>query len=185
MKQLVLTLAGIFFSQAVVLCAQGASHSEPTEYIEPATVPSALSLHVGQSLVLRVYASGYQVYQCGTAEGSPTWILSGPDANLFDGKRNLVGSHFATSGSPTWRLNDGSEITAKKVAAAPSPDGSAVPWLMLTVSAHSGKSGLLNEVTTVQRVNTSGGLAPASGCDANHQGRITKSPYSAEYYFSK
>ena len=167
------------------LIAQSAPQSASQEYVEPATVPSAIALHPGQVALLRVHAFGYQVYQCGMANGAPAWTLSGPDANLFDGKQNQIGTHFANAGAPSWRLNDGSEISGKKVASAPSPDASAVPWLLLSVGAHNGKPGLLTEVTTIQRVNTSGGLAPATGCDASAQGRISKVPYSADYYFSK
>ncbi len=173
---------------SILLCtiaatAQSAPASQ--EYVEPATVPAAIALSAGQISVLRVHAFGYQVYQCSMVSGAPAWTLTGPDANLFDGKQNSMGTHFAKAGSPSWRLNDGSQISGKKTASAPAPDASAIPWLLLTVVSHSGKAGRLTPVTTVQRVNTSGGAAPATGCDATSQGRTTKSPYSADYYFSK
>jgi len=155
------------------------------EYVEPATVPAAIALHAGQVTVIRVHAAGYQVYTCGMANGAAAWTLAGPDANLFDAKQTQVGTHFSSSGAPAWRLNDGSEITGKKVAAAPSPDATAVAWLLLSVVSHGSKTGVLAEVTTIQRVNTVGGVAPTTGCDATNQGRVAKSPYSADYFFSK
>jgi hypothetical protein len=161
------------------------SAAAPHEYVEPASVPAAIALHPGQVTVARVHALGYQVYLCGTVNKAAAWMLSGPDANLFDAKQVLIGIHFPTDGSPTWRLNDGSEIVGKKVAAAPAPDASAVAWLLLSVASHGSKTGILSDVTTIQRVNTSGGQPPATGCDAASLGVIVKSPYSADYFFSK
>jgi len=38
-------------------------------------------------------------------------------------------------------------------------------------------------VTSVLRINTKGGKAPASGCDRNHAGQDLRVPYSADYVF--
>ena len=43
--------------------------------------------------------------------------------------------------------------------------------------------GVLSDATYVQRLNTAGGKAPASGCDATTAGTDTRSAYSADYYF--
>jgi hypothetical protein len=40
-------------------------------------------------------------------------------------------------------------------------------------------------VTSIQRVNTSGGIAPAKGCDDTHTGSETRVAFSADYYFYK
>jgi hypothetical protein len=48
--------------------------------------------------------------------------------------------------------------------------------------ASTGATGLLANVTYVQRVNTSGGVE-ANTCDAAHEGVVDKVPYSANYYF--
>jgi hypothetical protein len=44
-------------------------------------------------------------------------------------------------------------------------------------------AGLFAGVTSVQRVNTSGGVAPAAGCDADNVGKEARSRFSADYYF--
>jgi len=49
----------------------------------------------------------------------------------------------------------------RNAAEAPSPDPSAVPWLLLEATGHEG-SGVLSKVTFIQRINTSGGKAPAA-----------------------
>jgi hypothetical protein len=54
--------------------------------------------------------------------------------------------------------------------------------LLVNVVGHDG-SGMLSSVTTVQRLNTKGGKAPASGCDAAHNGDEVRVSYSADYLF--
>lgn len=72
-------------------------------------------------------------------------------------------------------------VTGQKIASADAPDKDAIPWLLLAVVSHSG-SGKLTNVTHIQRVNTKGGKAPVSGCDASSVGEV-RSPYSATYRF--
>jgi len=40
-----------------------------------------------------------------------------------------------------------------------------------------------SQITYIQRVNTTGGLAPTTGADAAHLGVQESVPYTAEYYF--
>jgi hypothetical protein len=125
-------------------------------------------------------ATGFQVYVCRPeANGKPAWTLKAPDAELFDEQGNSIGKHF---GGPTWQLNDGSQITGKMAAKVDAPDPKAIPWLLVTVTGHSG-SGKLSGVTSIQRVNTVGGLAPPQECTAQGGEVESKSSYSADYYF--
>jgi hypothetical protein len=39
------------------------------------------------------------------------------------------------------------------------------------------------QVTSIQRINTKGGKAPASGCDTTHAGQDLRVAYSADYVF--
>jgi len=73
-------------------------------------------------------------------------------------------------------------VTGKAVANAPSPDADSVPWLLLTAISRNG-DGVLSRATSIQRINTKGGKAPASGCDAAHVGQEARAPYSADYVF--
>ena len=98
-------------------------------------------------------ATGFQIYVCRPdADGKPAWTLKAPEAELFDEQGKPIGKHF---GGPTWQLNDGSQITGKMAAKADAPDPKAIPWLLVTVTGHSG-SGKLSGVTSIQRVNTVG-----------------------------
>jgi hypothetical protein len=44
-------------------------------------------------------------------------------------------------------------------------------------------NGLLSRVTSIQRLETKGGVAPAGGCDATHKGQETGVHYAAIYLF--
>ncbi len=104
----------------------------------------------------------------------------GPLADLHDRKGKVIVHHSA---GPTWKHNDGSEVTGKAVAHVDSPDPKSVPWLLLTVTGHSG-DGVLAHVTSVQRVHTKGGIAPAAAdCDTSKLNTEVKSSYTADYYF--
>ena len=132
-----------------------------------------------EQLLLQVHAKGDQIYACKMDGGQFTWALKAPDAQLFDDNGKPFGKHFA---GPSWEASDGSRITGKAVANAPSPDPDSIAWLRVNVVGHDG-NGLLSAVTTVQRLNTKGGKAPASGCDAAHVGQDVRVPYSADYLF--
>jgi hypothetical protein len=142
-------------------------------------IPSQLEPPAGEQLLLQVHAKGDQVYTCKSDAGQFAWTLKAPDARLFDKEGKLFGKHFA---GPSWEANDGSRVTGKAVANSPSPDGDSIPWLLVTVVSHDG-SGVLSRVTSIQRVNTKGGKAPATGCDASHVGSEIRVAYSADYRF--
>jgi uncharacterized protein DUF3455 len=138
------------------------------------TVPDNLKPPAGASLILQAKAAGDQIYVC---DGS-SWTFSRPDARLFDEAGKQIGTHFA---GPTWEHNDGSRVIGKAVANA-TPDPDSIPWLLLEAKGHEG-SGLLSTVTSIQRIETKGGKAPAEGCDAAHKGQETRAHYTATYLF--
>ena len=144
-------------------------------------VPDAIAVPTGLDPVLFVRAKGSQIYTCQAgADGKFSWTLKGPEAELKDRKDKVIGQHSA---GPTWKLKDGSEVTGKAVGHIDSLDPDSIPWLLVNVESHSGKSGLLTNVTTIQRVHTHGGKPGNDPCDESHKGAETKSDYTADYYF--
>ncbi|HWM67081.1 MAG TPA: DUF3455 domain-containing protein [Steroidobacteraceae bacterium] len=144
-------------------------------------IPAELTVPAGEKLVLQAHATGSQIYTCkpGT-DGALQWVLKAPDADLHDRKGAVIGHHFA---GPSWKHKDGSEITGKASAHVDSPDAASIPWLLVSVTGHTGE-GMFAKVTSIQRINTQGGKAPAaSECDASKSGTESKSAYSADYYF--
>jgi hypothetical protein len=153
--------------------------------VQKPTVPDAIQPPEGEELVFIARTTGFQIYVCRPgADGKRAWTLKAPDAELFDEQGKSIGKHF---GGPTWQLNDGSQVTGKMAAKVDAPDPHAIPWLLVTVTGHSG-SGKLSGVTSIQRVNTVGGLAPESlapaAAECAQSGEVEfKSSYSADYYF--
>jgi hypothetical protein len=94
-------------------------------------VPKELQPPVNEQLLLKVHAKGDQIYVCKSDGAQVVWTLKGPDAQLFDATGKPFGKHFV---GPSWESNDGSSVTGKAVANAPSPDADSIPWLLLTVA---------------------------------------------------
>jgi hypothetical protein len=157
-----------------------AQKDTPTKESAP-DVPDAIAVPAGLEPVLFVHAKGSQTYSCQVgADSKFSWTLKGPDAELTDRKDKVIGHHSA---GPTWKLKDGSEVTGKAVGHVDSLDADSIPWLLVNVESHSGKAGLLTNVTTIQRVHTHGGKPGNDACDEPHKGTETKSDYTADYYF--
>jgi hypothetical protein len=144
-------------------------------------VPTELLPPENEQLVAMAHGKGDQIYVCKTnVNGAPFgYTLLAPDAVLTDDAGKEVGHHYI---GPTWQWNDESKITGKLVISARSPDPQAISWLLLTTVDHT-STGTLGKVTSIQRINTKGGRAPSSGCDADHLSKEVKVPYSADYYF--
>jgi hypothetical protein len=142
-------------------------------------VPDELKAPPGEEVVLIAHASGSQIYTCDASGGAYAWKLKAPDAELRDSKGNSIGHHFA---GPTWKHNDGSEVTGKMTAKVDSPEKDSIAWLLVTATGHSG-DGVFGRVTTIQRIHTKGGQPPAANCDASTRGTEANSPYTADYYF--
>lgn len=149
--------------------------------VEKPNVPAPIQSPEGEELVLVASATGFQIYVCRPdAEGKLGWVLKAPEAVLYDEQGKAIGKHF---GGPTWVHHDGSEVTGRMVAKVDAPDPRAIPWLLLTATGHSG-SGVLSRVSSIQRVNTFAGLAPAAEeCSASSREVEFKCSYSADYYF--
>jgi Protein of unknown function (DUF3455) len=144
-------------------------------------VPDKIKAPAGEEIVLQAHASGSQIYVCQPgSDGKLAWTLKAPEAELHDQQGATIGRHYA---GPTWKDNDGSEVTGKAAAHVDSPNADSIPWLLVTVTGHSG-NGVLSRVTTIQRVDTKGGQSPpASDCNTSKQNAEVKIPYTADYYF--
>lgn len=147
----------------------------PTEFPTPEGHKKALELTTAEGAV--------QIYTCAAKKDDPAqfqWTLKAPEAYLVDGQGNTVGKHY---GGPTWEGNDGSKAIgdADKRQSRPAPD--TIPWLLLP-ARYEGQ-GIFSGVTFVQRVNTVGGVAPATGADKANAGKEVRVKYKATYYFYK
>ena len=142
-------------------------------------VPSNLRPPVAERELFAAHAKGDQVYTCKSTGNQYAWLLKGPNANLFNAQGQHIAKHYA---GPTWEANDHSAVVGKVVASAASPDQKSIPWLLLSAVNHSG-SGVMTGILSIQRLNTNGGAAPASGCDTAHAGAEIRASYTADYRF--
>jgi Protein of unknown function (DUF3455) len=166
------------FRLSSVLALAAACASTPSP--KPSAVPESLRVPEGQALLLHTAARGAQIYTCKPKAAEPAsfeWALKAPEADLFDQNGAKIGHHY---GGPTWESNDGSLVVGEVVQR--SAVQGAIPWLLLRAKS-TGGSGVFTGVKYIQRVDTVGGVAPASGCDGATAGVETRVDYSASYDF--
>jgi hypothetical protein len=142
-----------------------------------AQVPEAIAAP-GETVVATIHAEGAQIYECkADAAGKLVWQFREPIATLLvDGK--TIGRHYA---GPSWELADGSAVVGKVSGRAPGATPKDIPLLKLEAVSHRG-TGQLSGVTTIQRLNTKGGVAEGP-CES--AGAFLSVPYSADYAFLK
>ena len=171
--------AGALLALSILVTLTGAA---PATAVPSPNVPPSLVVPAGNVLYLVGHARGYQIYVCQPQPGGGyAWVLQAPWAGLVDDSGRWVALHY---GGPSWRAPDNSVIVAARVAGSPAPSSTAIPWLLLSVTSRSGPpGGLFSATTYIQRINTTGGLAPAAGCDAAHVGALAPVFYTADYYF--
>jgi len=178
------------------------------------TTSDTITPPVGTSAFLLGHGVGTQGYVClPTGTGGVSWTVNNarPEATLFThifGDAVQIITHFLSPvvnpndigpkpprfGDVTWQSSfDSSRVWAQKqkfITAgtdASCPNSGAIDCLLLQViGSDEGPTGgrSLTKTTFIQRLNTSGGSAPATGCavsgDVGHQALV---PYSADYYF--
>jgi Protein of unknown function (DUF3455) len=145
-------------------------------------IPDAIQVPAGQTMLLSVAATGDQIYTCQAKADAPAqfaWTLKAPEARLMNAQGEQVGKHY---GGPSWEMNDSSKVMGELSKKIDAPQADAIPWLLVQVKSHEGE-GVLSQANWIQRVNTSGGKAPAVGCDRVHQNDEVRVGYSADYYF--
>jgi hypothetical protein len=168
------------------------------------SVPGDLVVGAGHRVSLVGHAVGTQNYVCLPKADSPTgfaWILYGPDATLFSDDGRQIATHFLSpnpgeEGSPprpAWQHSrDTSAVWGFATVVSTDQnfvEPGAIPWLKLEVRGRvRGLDGgrRLTDTSFIQRVHTSGGAAPATGCSAAvNVGAKILVPYAADYYFYK
>jgi hypothetical protein len=167
---------------AVLLPALIAACSTGQSLAPLAGVPAKLNPAASESLAMIVPAKGVQIYECRASKGQAggyEWAFVAPEAELYDARGARIGRHY---GGPHWEAADGSRVVGAVKERADAPVAGAIPWLLLGTKSV-GPEGRFSTVTSIQRVNTAGGAAPASGCTQASAGKAARVPYTADYYF--
>jgi hypothetical protein len=168
---------------AIALLAGCANMSTMPMYSQ-ADLPAPVQVPAGNMVAMETVGVGEITYQCSAKKDMATqfeWVFVGPDATLNDRSGKQVGKYY---GPPaTWQSGDGSKLTGTQVAVAPNGAGN-IPNQLVKANPASG-NGAMTGVTYIQRVNTVGGVAPASVCAASNMGVKQIVKYQADYIFYK
>jgi hypothetical protein len=161
-------------------------------------VPSSIQAPAGTKAFLKAHAVGTQSYICLPSGSGFGWTFFGPQATLSKGNGTQLTTHFLSPNPDeagalraTWQhAKDTSRLWAAAIASSSDPNfvaPGAIPWLLLVVVGdRPGPTGgdQLLETTFIQRLNTSGGVAPATGCtQSTDVGARAFVPYTADYVF--
>ena len=150
-----------------------------TLFATTATAQNPTNPPSSQHPILTVTGKGVQIYICQKTANLPQWVFQAPEATLIDASGNPMGTHSA---GPIWKSKDGSAVKGELLQKSASPEPTAIPWLLLKAVSPSG-SGIMTSVEFIRRSDTHGGIAPATGCDAQHLNAIVRVPYTATYAF--
>ena len=146
-----------------------------------ASLPEAVRVPAGNTVLLQTLAMGQITYECKESKDAPgthAWTFVVPHATLYDSANAMVGRYF---GGPTWEHTDGSRVVGKQVAVSPNTGTPKSIPLQLVQAASTTGEGAMNKVSYIQRLNTKGGVAPATACDASNKGARQLVSYEADY----
>lgn len=187
---------------AAAMLAVGVPSAAFAQFVDVPPMPAELEVPPGHTLFLHARAFGTQNYVCAPNGSAAAWKQFAPEATLFltvDGDPQMqVSTHFLSANPrehgtlrPTWQSSfDSSRVWARPIASSTDPNyvaAGAVPWLKLqTAGVAEGptRGSQLARTSFIQRLNTSGGMAPSTGCtQSKHLGAIALVPYSTDYFF--
>ena len=170
------------FSVLLSLASTGLAYGN--DYRAP-DVPDTLQVPVGYKISFHAHATGVQIYTARVSATDATklvWEFTAPEAVLYDSDGEVVGSHYAYAGPtrPAWESGSGSIVIASRSVPPVIVDPAAIPWLVLD-GIQSAGPGIFKDTVFIQRVNTTGGLAPST--PPTQVGEEVRIPYTAEYVF--
>jgi len=194
-------VAACIIALAVVLAVISPQAAKADDFTPP-PVPANIQVPEGSKLFFVGHAIGTQNYVCLPSGGGVSFTLFTPQATLFNDQNEEVTTHYfgpnpsengtvraawqhsRDTGTVWGRVMPGNSSTDPNYVA---PD--AIPWLLVTiVGSQDGPNGgdKLTATTYIQRVNTTGGRAPSTGCSSTANiGNQAFVPYTADYYFYK
>lgn len=196
-------LSFAYLAALVVIVLVALSQPVQAAKITPPSVPPAIAIPAGNEPFLVGHATGTQNYIClpsTDSESGVAFTLFTPQATLFDGKGKQVSTHFfspnpAENGTirAAWQDSKGTSTVWGMVQPGHSSTDpafvapGAVAWLLLTAAGtqHGPTGGdAMTATTFIHRVNTSGGVAPTTGCNSPAEiGNKAFVPYTTDYIF--
>ena len=171
---------GLSFAESAAKAPTEPSAATQAEsFLGRASVPATLVPPAGNVLTSVFKAKGVQVYGCTAG----AWTLIEPAASLtgitLDPVRPASAIHFR---GPSWQSDsDGTLVEGMTPVSAPSATPNSIPQLLVTAKTTRG-TGVFGGVTFIQRLATTGGIAPARACTVGETAAVS---YRADYRFFK
>ena len=126
---------------------------------------------------LQLASRGVQIFRCEKREAGLVWVFRQPQADLLGPDGKTVGKHGANF---SFEHDDGSRLVSTIVAFDEAPKPTDLRWLLLTTRSF-GK-GALENVSHVQRINTTGGMPPAR-CEASQLNQLLRVDFTSDFVF--
>jgi hypothetical protein len=191
---------------AIVVCTASLAPAASSAYaqtaqhlaaVAPPQVPLGLRVPAGNRVFFVGHAVGTQNYMCLPSDTGFRYALSTPRATLAGDNGQPLATHYFSPDPldgtirPTWEgSTDMSTVWGAVIGASTDADfvaQGAIAWLLVQpVALQGGTAGGegLTTTTFVQRLNTTGGVAPSTGCDSPRDvGDQVFVPYTADYFF--
>lgn len=159
----------------------------------PPNIPTDVRVPLGNAVFFVGHGQGTQNYICLPAGAGFKFKLFTPQATLFNGADKEVITHYFSPNPSengtiraTWQHSrDTSTVWGKITGNAPVQG--AIDLLRVEIAGvQDGPNGgdALVHTTFIQRLNTSGGVAPPLGCSSvTDVGTTAFVPYTADYFF--
>ena len=126
---------------------------------------------------LQLASRGVQIFRCEKREQGFVWVFRQPQAELLDGNGKAGGQHGANF---SFEHDDGSRLVSTIVAYDEASKPTDLRWLLLTTRSF-GK-GALENVSHVQRINTTGGMPPAR-CQSSQLNQLLRVDFTSDFVF--
>src|SRR5262245_56412910 len=172
-----------FIAVIVMACLVALPQPVRADQVTPPPVPSNIQVPAGNVPFLVGHAIGTQNYVCLPSGSGVAFRLFTPQATLFKDNDKQITTHFFSPNPrengtirATWQdSKDTSTVWGEVKPGNSSTDSKfvtpgAIAWLLVTVvGAQNGPTGdnTLAATTFIQRLNTSGGVAPSTGCTSS------------------
>jgi hypothetical protein len=127
--------------------------------------------------VLRLAASGTQIFRCEKRDDGFVWVFRQPEADLADAAGRVVARHGTNF---SFEHIDGSRLVGTVIGFDEPPQPGNLRWLLLATRSFG--EGAFAGVTHVQRVNTAGGMPPPR-CEAAQSNRLLRVQFTADFVF--
>ena len=198
-RLIILIACAVALAVAFIVSLPQPAHADA---VTPPPVPDNIQVPAGSKLFLVGHAVGTQNYVCLPSDSGVRFVLFTPQATLFDVNSGMQTMTHYFSPNPdeggtvraAWQFKDSSTVWGRVMDGHSSSDPNfvapgAIPWLLVTVvGAQDGPVGRdkLTDTTFIQRLNTTGGMAPSTGCTSSTDiGNSAFVDYTADYYFYK